>query len=190
MFDLEVATKRHPLINTDNAMSKKTITAELAVISSLKGVLTTSHYDPITKCLYLDWYDCEDVAVLQTSMFSKIFDKPKYQYKRQLPIVKISYKTKSIYRRMELSAANGFVADIIALTPKSISDLTNTVVSGNEMKGDRPQKGTNITITSGCSFMYYWHHPNSATRMSFQIGVPSLIIGVISLLASICSLLP
>ncbi len=101
--------------------------------------------------------------------------------------MKISYKNKSIYRRVELNGATGFLANILALTPKSVGELANIVVDGENVKSDCPPKGEMLTITPGCVFMYYWRHPNSATRMSFRLGFPSLLLSIVSLVVGVYS---
>lgn len=165
------------------------VEVELAVISKIKGAYNNPQYDPVTKRLYMDRDNYEDAALLQNGMYKVIFNLPKYRSINRLPIVKISYKSKSIYRRVELNSACGFVTNILALTPKSITELTNVVINSTSIKSDRPQNGAKLTITVGCAVMYYWCHPNSATRMSFRLGLPSLIVGLISIVVSIISFL-
>ena len=168
-------------------MKKQVVEAELAIISLTKSICSTPHYDPTTKCLYLNQYNYEDAVLLQHSMYKEIFGLPKYRSRKRLPIVKISYKNKSIYRRVELNGATGFLANILALTPKSVGELANIVVDGENVKSDCPPKGEMLTITPGCVFMYYWRHPNSATRMSFRLGFPSLLLSIVSLVVGVYS---
>jgi hypothetical protein len=168
-------------------MANKIVKAELNVISSTKGGSIAPHYDSGTKSLYLEQFNYEDAVVLQNSMYNKIYGEPKYISGKILPIVKISYKNKSIYRRIELNSTKGFVAGILALTPKFIRELANIVVDGSNVTSDRPQKGDELDITPGCVFMYYWRHPNSATRMSFRLGLPSLLLSIVSLVVGVYS---
>lgn len=45
----------------------------------------------------------------------------------------------------------------------------------------------NVKVEKGCCLPFYWNHPVAATRISTRLGFPSLIIGIVSMLLSICS---
>lgn len=131
----------------------------------------------------------EDVAVFHTSMFFKIYKKRKYEMSNKIPVVKISFGDKCIYRRVELVSCKNFHQDLVGITYKSMGELTNYSCNGNTIEPITRREGdeVNITITPTGVISYYFYHPNSATRMSFRIGAPSLIIGVASLIVSVIS---
>ncbi|MBR2026487.1 MAG: hypothetical protein IKA07_05060 [Alistipes sp.] len=165
---------------------------DVAIILPFRGGSDKQEYKDGKLYLYsVDNY--QDTVVVHNTSFEKIFGVPKYQYfqrkcnfSRRLPIVKVSYKDRSIYRRVELLSVDKFTSKCAALTNKSLGELSRIEKQKNgEIRVDRPDDKSEVLITRGCRFMYYWHHPNSATRMSFRIGLPSLIIGVISLLCSL-----
>lgn len=137
----------------------------------------------------------QDTIVLHSSSFKNVFNIPKYQYfqkwynfSRRCPVVKISYGNRTIYRRVELLSVSGFKQHYAGLTNKSLGELSQIIYDnkGNN-KSDKPKKGSRITIKPGSTLLYYWQHPNSATRMSFRIGLPSLIISIVSLICSLIS---
>lgn len=173
-------------------------TFDVAIILPLRGETDKQKYKDGK--LYLNTVDnYQDAVVMFNKSFEKIFGVPKYQYfqrkcnfSRRLPIVRVSYKDRSIYRRMELLSVNDFKSEYAALTYKSLGELSRIEKDENgEIRMDRPDDKSKVRITKGCSFLYYWQHPNSATRVSFRIGLPSLIISTISLFCSlpICKLL-
>lgn len=165
----------------------------LSVISKTNSTQPIQQYDLTTGRLYLDSVSYEDAAIFNTDMFDKIFGERKYQYQSRrfvglLPIVKISYKRRTIYRRVELVSKTNFTNDIVALPPKAIGELTNMVNNNGYITADRPLTGDMLKITPGCTFGFYWNHPNSATRVSYRLGLPSLLIGITSFAIGIISL--
>lgn len=172
------------------------VECEVAAIISTNNVQPTQYYDKANLRLYLLPVNFEDVAVFHTSMFYDIFKKRKYEMDGKIPIVKISYGNKSIYRRVELVSCDDSCKGVVALTYKSMGELTNYLYK--EVEEDKEKKkvvetktvreGKIVEIEPIGAIPYYFHHPNSATRMSFRIGVPSLIIGVISLIVGLVSI--
>lgn len=173
---------------------------DVAIILPLRGKTDKQEYKDGK--LYLDSVDnYQEIVVVHNKSFEKIFGVPKYQYfqrkcnfSRRLPVVKISYKDRSIYRRIELLSVYKFTGECAALTNKSLGELSRIEKKENgEIRMDRPDDKSKVMITRGCWFLYYWLHPNSATRISFRVGLPSLVISIISLLYSlkdpICELL-
>ena len=158
-----------------------------AAIISTNNTHPTPYYDNQIQKLYLMPANFEDVAVFHTSMFFKIFKKRKYEMSSKLPIVKISYGNKCIYRRVELINCKDFCEDVVALTYKSMGELTNYSYEEDDVKPVYVREGKDVCVRATGIFCYYWYHPNSATRMSFRIGAPSLIIGIVSLFFSIIS---
>lgn len=131
-----------------------------------------------------DYESLRDAAVLYSHNYKAIFGKTKGESnncKQRLTVIKIQYDKKRIYRRfLTDNTIQGIDGNSIGLTPSSISELTN---------GDNKKVvGRSIEVSKACSFCYYWRHPFHATRISFQLGFPSLVIGMIALIVSIISL--
>ena len=152
--------------------------------------------------LYLDPIEnYQDTVVIHSSSFEKLFGEPKYKYfqrkcnlSRRLPVVKVTYKDMSIYRRVELLSIASLTSDCAALTSKSLGELTRTIKDENDKeKADRPNDKSKVIIEKGAWFPYYWQHPNNATRISFRMGILSIIVGIISIFITlkdpICKLL-
>ena len=162
----------------------------LSIISAIDSVHQVQEYDEDSGKLYLEKADYGEVALVNTDMFVKIFGKRKYQYinsrfSNKMPIVRIKYGKRSIYRRLELASKKNFVNNIIALTSKSVNELVNVLCDEDgTTRADKPTSGSQVIVTPSCSFLYFLHHPNSATRRSFRIGLPSLAISVASLILS------
>lgn len=166
------------------------VKCKLAAIITTNNSSLKQQYNNATYKLYLRPSDYEEVAVVHTNMFAKIFGKRKGEIPRKLPIVKISYGNKCIYRRIELVSCDDFCEGIVAMTYKSMGELTNCHYDDKrEKKLERIKEGNEVEVRPAYSLNYYWHHPNSATRMSFRIGVPSLMIGVVSLILGLVALL-
>ena len=167
----------------------------LAIISAIDVVHPIQEYDEVSGKLYLEKADYGEVALVNTDMFVKIFGQRKYQYinsrfSNQMPIVRIKYGKRSIYRRLELASKKNFVNNMIALTSKSANELVNVLCDEDgRTRADKPTSRSQVTVTPSCSFLYFLHHPNSATRMSFILGLPSLLIGIMSLIIGFVSLL-
>ncbi len=126
----------------------------------------------------------EDSALFSSNNYKRIFGKKRSQScrnKKLLSVVKIKYNKHSIYRKyLYESLIQGINGDVVGLTPASIRELTedsNTSVVGKE-----------VTVSKACTFFYYWYHPFHATRISFRLGFPSLILGIIAFITSLFSI--
>lgn len=96
-----------------------------------------------------------------------------------IAIVRIEYQGRKIRRRYQTDNTLGLTNNQVGLTSESarilfddMSDVSKEVV--------KVSKG-NIWDT----VMFYWNHPFHATRISFKVGFPSLLIGLLSLIISI-----
>jgi hypothetical protein len=98
---------------------------------------------------------------------------------KRLSIVKISANGKVIYRAYRGVSATDFLKDYVALTPNSIMLL-------NDKAGNEPKE---VEVSKGCIFPFYWYHPDKAVRISFKLGLVSLLMGVISIVISIIGLM-
>lgn len=100
------------------------------------------------------------------------------QAKQRLSVVKISHGKKVIYRQY---AGRGisFGKDIesskcVGLSPNSWQQLC---------LDDSDNK--NVLVTKGWWFPFYWNHSNSATRVSFRIGIMGLALAIIGIVVSV-----
>ena len=96
-----------------------------------------------------------------------------------LAIVRLEYYGRKIRRRYQTDNTLGLTNNQVGLTSESarilfddMPDVSNEVI--------KISKG-NIWDT----IMFYWNHPFHATRISFKVGLPSLIIGVVALIVSL-----
>ena len=125
-----------------------------------------------------------DAIILAFKDFKDIFkvDKPKAPMCiKRLPVVKITFNNKSIYRRYYGSSSLSGT-EKAALNYSSLYELVDDSLA--EIKGQTVQ------ISKGRRFPYYWNHPFHATRVSFRLGLISISIAVVSLLLSLFCNLP
>ncbi len=125
----------------------------------------TLHLSNISSPKELDEY-----VVLQSSMYERIFGEKKINVSRsrkRLSIVKICYEGRSIHRAYLSVSAKDFDKEYVALTPNSIYELSSE-------KAITPL--SKVTVCKGCVWKYYWNNPNAAVRMSFRIGMISIML--------------
>jgi hypothetical protein len=91
------------------------------------------------------------------------------QEDRILPVVKISYKGQSIYRRYRQISATGFTNNHIGLTQKSIGLLCSNEPIINKQGA--------IQVSVGTDEDFFENHPDHLTRKAYQMGVESSNIG-------------
>ena len=96
-----------------------------------------------------------------------------------LAIVRLEYDGRKIRRRYQTDNTLGLTNTQVGLTSESARILFDDMpdVSKEVVK---VSKG-NVWDT----IMFYWDHPFHATRISFKVGLPSLLIGLLSLIISI-----
>jgi len=115
----------------------------------------------------------DEYVVLHSSMYETIFGVRKATAKRskkQLSVVKICSEGKSIHRAYRSLPAKDFGKDYVALTPNSIYELCH----------DSSKTPTKVSVSEGCRWMYYWHNPVAAVRMSFRIGIIGILFTIIT----------
>ena len=120
----------------------------------------------------------DEYVVLHSSMYEAIFGVRKSNAKRskkQLSVVKICCEGRSIHRAYRSVPAKDFGKDYVGLTPNSIYELCQN-------SSEAPKK---VSISEGCWWMYYWHNPVAAVRMSFRIGIISISFTIITSIFSI-----
>ena len=124
-----------------------------------------------------------DGEVLMTShSFEDVFGTEKKtadNFLKQLPIVKICANGKKIHRAYRGVSVKGFNKELVALSPNSIMLL-------NDNNGVEPEK---VELSEGSILPFYWYHPDKAIRLSFKIGLISLLMGIISIAISIIGLM-
>jgi hypothetical protein len=120
--------------------------------------------------------DTESKALFCPGSYKVIFGQTKMssnQKRQRLSVVKIKCGKRVIYRSFQARSIIGLNEDCIGLSPNACQEL------GIEPNGEK------AVVRKGCIWGYFWNHPNSATRVSFRIGLPSLLVGLISLLLAI-----
>lgn len=128
-----------------------------------------------------------DTVILAGCDFKEIFKTTKAESPiciKRLPVVKITFNGKSIHRRFYGNNNLGkkisdeeYVGEYAALNYSSLYELVDE--SLDEIKGKTVQ------ISKGRRLPYYWNHPFHATRISFRLGLISIVFAVVSLLLSI-----
>lgn len=120
--------------------------------------------------------DTESKALFCSGSYKVIFGQTKMssnQKRQRLSVVKIKCGKRVIYRSFQARSIIGLNEDCIGLSPNACQEL------GIEPNGEK------AVVRKGCIWGYFWNHPNSVTRVSFRIGLPSLLVGLISLLLAI-----
>lgn len=126
----------------------------------------------------LDLTEMSDKAVFYSKDYAEIFGQTKKtssQGNKQLSVVKISYKGKTIHR--EFMSLPGMVKQNVALTPRSAYLLG---CEGRESEME-------VTVEPGSKFFFYWDHPVHATRISTRLGIYSIVISLIGIIISLFS---
>lgn len=120
--------------------------------------------------------DTESKALFCSRSYQDIFGQTKKnskQKRQRLSVIRIQYGKRKIYRSFQTRGITGLNEDCIGLSPNACQEL------GIEPNGEK------VSVRKGCSWGYFWNHPNSATRVSFRIGLPSLFVGLISLIIAL-----
>ena len=125
--------------------------------------------------------ETDDSAFFLPTCYAKIFGKTKRFSSRQrklLSVVRIKGDGPAIYRRYRSSRFVHLPDD----DSVGLSALSCSLLLGNDSV-----ENAEVTVSKGCWFGYYWNHPFHATRVSFRLGMPALLISIVSLILSICS---
>ena len=120
--------------------------------------------------------DTESKALFCSDSYRVIFGQTKKrsnQQRQRLSVVKIKCGKRKIYRSFQARSITGLNKDSIGLSPNACQEL------GIEPNGEI------VTVTKGCIWGYFWKHPNSATRISFQIGLIGLFMAVLGMFISL-----
>lgn len=123
----------------------------------------------------------EDVVYMSANSFGLLFGKSRSRIcrtKQRLAVVKIKSKItkRVVYRRYVFNPEfSGLDSTNLALNPASIRELgENSTIVGGE-----------VIVCPGCAFSYYWCHPFHATRVSMKLGVFSVALAILSIVATL-----
>ena len=118
-----------------------------------------------------DGDDFDECVFMTAMMFREIWGRTwssMSQKERLLPIVEISYKGQSIYRRYRQSSAQGLHMHQLGLTQRSIGLLCSEESLVNQDV---------IEVKIGSEEKYFENHPHHSTRMAYQMSTYANKIG-------------
>lgn len=157
------------------------------MISNLTcNVIVTSLSQPSLNIIVVqgDVENMKDVVLVNSAVYRALFGKKTAKQSNywKPQFVKISYKNRSIHRRIQISSAKGLDATKVGLTYNSIGELTGYNVIENT--SDRPI-GESVTLSKGSLIKYWVMHPNPAAQVSFVLGIFSIALGIVGIIISI-----
>ena len=119
-------------------------------------------------------HDFIDKAVIYSMTCKNIFVGKKNWGK--LKVLKITYpeNNRKIWREMCTYGITGVNKEVVAMPYNSLWEL-----------GFMDKKEHKVEVEPGRWWPFYWNHPVHATRISFRLGAPALIISLISLIISL-----
>ncbi len=124
-----------------------------------------------------------DSVVLNKDTYAELFGpksaKQSTYWKPQ--IVKVAFGNRCIYRKAHIGNIKGLDSKTVGLTYNSIGELTNYSKSGVNISPNNDV----VTISKGCSLAYWRRHPNPAARISYILGLWSIILGLLGIATSI-----
>ena len=135
--------------------------------------------------------ELDGFVYLHTTLYKKIFTKPKYKSsdkRKRMSIVKITADNgQKIYREYYGISIKDFTQDHFAITQNTLYLLSSTNKDGAVVE---PKK---LILSNGSRFPlyslpFYWHHPEKAIRVSYILGTISVFLGIVSLLLGCLSL--
>lgn len=126
--------------------------------------------------------DLECCAYLYPKVYEEIFGEKKKespQNKQRLSVIKITKCNRKIYRKYVTKPLTGLKKNVIVISPNSCQQLGFTT---NEVE-------KKVCVSKSWWFPFYLYHSNSATRISFRVGMISLLVGLIGLILSVISII-
>lgn len=126
--------------------------------------------------------DSECCAYFQASAYQDIFNKKKQdvsQSEQRLSVVKICRGKRKIYRKYVAKSPKGLTKDYIVLSLNACQQLGIK----------RYDIDKEVRVTKSWWFPFYWYHSNSATRVSFRVGLISLFIGLLGIGLGVLSII-
>ena len=149
---------------------------------SVNPLQNTSNTKFVSSFSYIEEH--QDVAWFNNGQYFKIFGIKRSldQKIKLLAFLRLEYKGRTIRRRYMSDNSVGLQDNRVGLTSESIRILFDDLkdVSKEEIKISKGNMWDMI--------LFYWNHPFHATRISFKVGLPALLISVISLIIGILSI--
>lgn len=166
------------LFVTMKTKANKTKTEEDKLYNAYKVLKNESDEDDYCVACDEPLIDIEGLALFTPKgSYRRIFTKNKgetSQRKQRLSTVKISFGNRKIYRQYAAKPAFKLIGGCVGLSPKSWQQLL--------LKDVADQK---VRIEKCSSFWFFWNHPNSATRVSYKLGIIGALLAIISITISI-----
>ncbi len=134
--------------------------------------------------------DIADIALLSNRAYGKIFGKNRSEEtgeRRLVSVVRITRGDKVIRRMYRYdSSVSGIGTFDIALTMSSIGLLTKSGGRADNILGE------DVKVTKGNMWdvhEYYLNHPSQATRISYKLGMLSVVLALLSIVLTIIQML-
>ena len=118
--------------------------------------------------------DSEGRAVFNPQAFKDIFGTKKSemsQSKQRGCVVRIANGNRKIFRKFQAHSVDDLKKDCVALSLNAWYEL-------GIAKNDPPT----VSVKKSWFFPYFLHHPNSATRISFKLGILALFFAIIGII--------
>lgn len=131
-------------------------------------------------CLAFDepLIDIEGLALFTPKgSYYRIFKKDKgkaSQRKQRLSTIKITCDKRKIFRQYASRSIDNLNGGCIGLSPNSWQQLL--LKEASEKK---------VHVEKCCSFWFFWNHPNSATRISYKLGMIGALLAIIGISLSV-----
>ena len=159
--------------------ANKTKTEEDKMFNAYKvlKVISDKETEP---CLAFDesLIDSEGLALFTPKgSYYRIFKKDKgktSQRKQRLSTIRISCGKRKIYRQYAARSIDKLVGGCVGLSPNSWQQLLLKEVPAKIVR-----------VEKCCNFWFFWNHPNSATRISYKLGIIGALLAIISISLSI-----
>jgi hypothetical protein len=160
-------------------MSKKYTT--VVIHYSANQMQNTAHCRYVTESSYIE--DNQDVVWFNNTQYVEIFKNKRSldHNNKLLAIIRLKYKDRVIRRRYRYDHTLHLTNEQVGLTSESVRILFDDLNASKEL----------VTVSKGNIwdvFMYYWSHPFHATRISFKVGILSIILGSVSLIIALLPL--
>lgn len=148
---------------------------------SANQMQNTAHCRYVTESSYIE--DNQDVVWFNNKQYVEIFKNKRSSdhNNKLLAIIRLKYKDRVIRRRYRYDQTLHLTNEQVGLTSESVRILFDDLNASEDL----------VTVSKGNiwdSLMFYWNHPFHATRISFKVGVASVIVGVLSMILSIISM--
>lgn len=124
----------------------------------------------------------DDKVLIQKTTYEKLFGLKSKKQKNYTKghYIKISYGNRSLHRRIDITTKEGITKNDIVMSYLTAGELAYS----DNGKLKRPI-GKDVTLSKGCWFTFWLKHPNPVTRISFKLGVFSLILGICSIILTL-----